>query len=112
MADSSYQDRLQYALDNAPPSSGFMGFAKPVLWAMGAPTGGPSLDEYFYMQAIRRGQNPAEVLPWLNGSASSATKPPAAPDDKKYKGLAPWYVDWLKTSGQYGGVAPKVQGLL
>lgn len=111
MADSDRQSRLQYAFDNLPNSmtSGFMGFAKPLLWAMGAPTGGPDLNEYFYMQAIRRGQNPTEVLPWLNGSASQSKPKPG--QDPNTKGLPPWYVDWMRTKGIYGGVPP-VQGLL
>lgn len=56
-----------------------------------------------------------------NPAAAAATKPPVddptLTDEEKRRremikaGLPPFYVDWLRTSGQYGGVPP-TPGLL
>jgi len=56
-----------------------------------------------------------------NPAAAAASKPPvddtALSDEEKRRqemikaGLPPFYVDWLRTSGQYGGVPP-TPGLL
>lgn len=85
-----FGERLNYALQNAPRSgSGFFDLARPVLWAAGMPTGfgraGVDLNSYFYDQAISRGQNPYETLPWLNGSGQSKKAAPAPKADEPYK---------------------------
>jgi hypothetical protein len=59
---------------------------------------------HFYNQAINRGQNPAEVLPWLNGdwsgsSQSSSNQQPANP----IGGMPQWYQDWYSSQGKFGG---------
>lgn len=109
---SDFFDRLMYGVKNGPKSgSGFFDLAQPLLWAMGRPDTmmeGRGLNEYFYNRAIQRGQNPADVIPgWAGGSSAAA----APADDPSTKGLAPWYVDWLRSSGRHGGVPP-VRGLL
>ncbi len=110
---NDFFERLQYGYNNAPKTgSGFMDFMKPLLWAMGRPDSlipGQGLAQHFFNQAIARGQNPMDVIPGMKPPAAAT---PAAPaEDPRTKGLAPWYVDWLKTSGRNGGVPP-VRGLL
>lgn len=109
-------ERVKYAFENAPREGGAYGGMRSVLWAMGLPTGvigGPNLNEHFYMQAIRRGQNPYETLPWLNGGAKPGAGAGPTPDASPVEanGLPKYYADWFRTRGKYGGVPP-VQGLL
>ena len=103
--------RFQYALQNAPRGKNGLSPLQAFMWAFGAPVqvGGQNLDELFYMNAVRQGQNPFSAMPWLDGGnnsgeASSAATSPIA-------GMPQFYQDWYNTKGKYGGVPP-VQGLL
>ena len=107
-------DRMQWLFDNAPRSvkdSPFGGMQLALL-GMGLPAGmiGGDLYGQFFNQAVSRGQNPMEVLPWMNGSRGGAggTKPNAK---DPLAGMPEWYREWYRTQGQYGGVPP-VAGLL
>jgi hypothetical protein len=116
-------DRMQWVFDNA-PSSAMKGRYAPLqlaMMALGATNSpfqslfGNSLYSQFYDQAISRGQNPYETLPWLNGSwggsgASPGSKPNASSSDP-LASMPQWYRDWYRTQGQHGGVPP-VGGLL
>lgn len=108
---SDFDARLQYALKNAPGGKNGLSPLHAFMWAFGAPVqvGGQNLDELFYMNAVRQGQNPSSAMPWLNGGdssggASTAAKNPIA-------GMPQWYQDWYNSQGKFGGVPP-VQGLL
>jgi hypothetical protein len=109
-------DRVQYGMDHGGPMGAMMGF-------MGLPylaRGGGS-------DSAPHGSGPAPFQKmWPGGIDPSMARPAApttggedpslAPEDKKRAemikaGLPPWYVDWLHTSGQYGGVPP-TPGLL
>ena len=102
-------DRMQWVFDNAPDNA--HPFALSLL-GMGLPIGmvGGGLPAKFFNQAVSRGQNPMEVLPWMNGSRGGAggTKPNAK---DPLAGMPEWYREWYRTQGQYGGVPP-VAGLL
>lgn len=73
-------DRLKYAFENKPGlARSNIGPMRAMLWAFGLPDSGrpeKSLNSYFYNQAIGRGENPNETLPWLSKSSSSTAKPP------------------------------------
>lgn len=102
---SEIGDRFKWLFKNA---SGNMldgvGFLPLAMMAMtGRPVPGFNYS-HFYNQAINRGQNPAEVLPWLNGdwsgsSKSSGSQPPANP----ISGMPQWYQDWYSSQGKFGG---------
>jgi hypothetical protein len=105
--NNDFGERLNFAFKNSPKSgSGFMDLARPLLWAMGQPTGfgraGIDMNEYFYNQAIRRGQNPMSIIPGMGGAGASSSSAAAARPGPKTDKLAPWYVDWLKSSGVRG----------
>lgn len=104
--DSDFFSKLQYGLKNAPKTgSGFFDLAGPLMWAMGRPSSmfpDKDLNSVFFNQAIRRGQNPMQVIPGFGGSGASSSSAAAAKPDPKTDKLAPWYVDWLKTSGVRG----------
>jgi hypothetical protein len=103
-------DRMQWVFDNAPDDA--HPFALSLL-GMGLPAGmvGGNLLSQFFNQAVARGQNPMEVLPWMNGGAVS--RPGAGTGSAKdpLASMPQWYRDWYRTQGQHGGVPP-VGGLL
>lgn len=113
MSDTA--DRMQWVFDNAPKSvlKSPFGFLQLGMLGMGLPADliGGNLYSQFFNQAVSRGQNPMEVLPWMNGSwggAGGGTKPNSK---DPLAGMPEWYREWYRTQGQYGGV-PRVAGLL
>lgn len=109
-------DRMQWLFENAPKSvkdSPYGGFQLALL-GMGLPAGvvGGNLYSQFFNQAVSRGQNPMEVLPWMNGSWGGPAGNSAKPNTKDPLADMPeWYRKWYEAQGQYGGVRP-VRGIL
>lgn len=70
--------------------------------------------------------NPATHSTYQTGTTNPVQARPSKPngndpnltDEEKKRaelikaGMTPWYVDWLQTSGNFGGVPPKTPGLL
>lgn len=116
-------DRMQWVFDNAPKSAKQGRYAplQLALMALGATNSpfqslfGGSLYNDFYNQAISRGQNPYETLPWLNGSWGGSGAPPGGNatggSSNPIGGMPQWYQDWYNSQGKTGG-APRVAGLL